>query len=168
MDGDNKKYKINILIYLKSLEEAMDRQEFQQFLYDHIPITEKMGFTVEEFNNTKVKIAAKLEPNINHKATAFGGSINSLMTVCGWAMVFVNIKPVDENAHIVIQKSSINYKAPIDFDFSAECEFYDEAEKERFFQIYKKHNKARLILKVKCCREDTVLAEYEGQYVVFK
>ncbi|QAA32531.1 YiiD C-terminal domain-containing protein [Clostridium manihotivorum] len=146
----------------------MNRQEFEQFLYDHIPITEKMGFTVEEFTSTKVKLAAKLEPNTNHKATAFGGSINSLMTVCGWAMVFANIKAVDEEAHIVIQKSNINYKAPIDFDFSAECELYDEAEKERFFQTYQKHNKARLTLKVKCCKENKVFAEYEGQYVVFK
>lgn len=146
----------------------MNAQEFEVFLHKQIPITKAMEFSVIEFTPSKVRISAKLKANINHKSTAFGGSINALMTVCGWAMVFINIKEIDPKAHIVIQKSSINYIAPIDEDFIAECELTDEETKVNFLDSYRKHNKARLKLKVFCFKEDKLLAEYEGQYVVFK
>lgn len=146
----------------------MNKDEFEQFLHDKIPITKVMEFSVLEFTPSKVRISAKLEPNINHKSTAFGGSINCLMTVCGWAMVFINIKELDPDVHIVIQKSNINYLAPIREDFTAECELYDEDVKRKFFEMYNKHKKARLNLKVSCYHEKTLCAEYQGQYVAFK
>lgn len=146
----------------------MTEYEFEQFLHKQIPITKEMGISVIEFTPSRVKISAKLEPNLNHKCTAFGGSINSLMTVCGWAMVYANIKGIDKDAHIVIQKSSINYLAPIDKDFIAECILSDEISRKIFFETYNKHSKARLKLKVTCNDEQILLADYEGQYVAFK
>ena len=146
----------------------MDKQEFEQLLHHEIPITKAMGFSVIEFTGSRVRISAKLEPNLNHKATAFGGSINCLMTVCGWAMMFINIKGIDPDAHIVIQKSSINYLAPITEDFIAECNLTDGESKAKFLDTYAKHKKARLKLKVTCNNQDTLFAEYEGHYVAFK
>jgi thioesterase domain-containing protein len=146
----------------------MDKNEFEQLLHQQIPITKAMGFSVIEYTPLKVRILAKLEPNINHKSTAFGGSINCLMTVCGWAMTFINIKGIDPDAHIVIQKSNINYLAPIKEDFIAECDLTDEESKKKFLEMYTKHKKGRLNLKVSCYNQDALLAEYEGQYVAFK
>lgn len=146
----------------------MNEYEFEQFLYKQIPITKEMGINVIEFTPSRVRISAKLEPNLNHKCTAFGGSINSLMTVCGWAMVYANIKAIDKDAHIVIQKSNINYLAPINKDFIAECILSDEISIKKFIELYNKHSKARLKLKVTCSDEQILLSEYEGQYVAFK
>lgn len=146
----------------------MNSQEFEQFLHEQIPITKAMAFGVEEFTPSKVRISAKLEPNINHKATAFGGSISALMTVCGWSMVFANIKDIDPEAHIVIYKSSINYLAPIEEDFTAECELSSEESKKQFVDTYNKHKKSRLKLKVTCRKEGRQLAEFHGQYVAFR
>ena len=146
----------------------MNEKEFEQFLYRQIPITKAMGFRVLEFTTSKVRILAELEPNINHKSTAFGGSINSLMTICGWAMMFANVKDLDPNAHIVIQKSKINYLLPIGGDFIAECSLPDEALRQKFFETYSKHKKGRLVLKVSCYHQDILTTEYEGHYVAFK
>lgn len=146
----------------------MKEQEFEEFLHKHIPITKEMGISVIEFTPVKVRISAKLKPNLNHKGTAFGGSINSLMTICGWAMVYANIKEIDDKAHIVIQKSNINYLAPIHKDFIAECNLLDEDIRELFLKTYNEHNKAKIKLKVTCSDEQTKLAEYEGLYVAFK
>jgi thioesterase domain-containing protein len=146
----------------------MDKNEFEQLLHHQIPITKEMGFHVVEFTPSRVRISAKLEPNKNHKSTAFGGSINSLMTICGWAMVFINIKEIDPDAHIVIQKSKINYLLPIDEDFEAECNLAEESVKRKFTDTYAKHKKARLKIKVTCHKQDLLLAEYEGDYVAFK
>lgn len=146
----------------------MNKYEFEQFLYEKIPSTKALEFSVIEFTPSKVKICAKLEPNKNHMSTAFGGSINSLMTVCGWAMAFINIKEIDPDAHIVIKKSNINYFAPINQDFIAECELSDEEIKRNFLEMYIKNKKSRLNLKVSCYNQETLLSEYQGQYVVFK
>lgn len=146
----------------------MDKNEFEQLLHHQIPITKEMGFCVVEFTPSRVRISAKLEPNKNHKSTAFGGSINSLMTICGWAMMFITIKEIDPDAHIVIQKSKINYLLPIDEDFVAECNLADESVKRKFSDTYSKHKKGRLKLKVTCYKQDLLLAEYEGDYVAFK
>lgn len=146
----------------------MNELEFEQFLHKQIPITKQMEISVIEFTPLKVRILTKLEPNLNHKCTAFGGSINSVMTVCGWAMVYSNIKEIDKEAHIVVQKSNINYLAPIDKDFIAECTLSDKKSREVFFKTYRKHNKARISLKVTCSDEHIMLAEYQGQYVAFK
>ncbi len=70
----------------------MNELELQQLLFEQIPITEKMRLKVVEFKPHSVKILAMLEPNVNDKCTAFGGSISSLMTVCGWGVAFANVK----------------------------------------------------------------------------
>ncbi len=146
----------------------MNKNEFEQLIHQQIPITKAMGFRVIEFTPSKIRILAKLEPNTNHKSTAFGGSINCLMTICGWAMMFIHIKKIDPDAHIVIQKSKINYLAPIEEDFIAECNLEDEKVKRKFFETYSKHKKGRLKLKVCCYKQDILLTEYEGHYVAFK
>jgi thioesterase domain-containing protein len=89
------------------------------------------------------------------------------MTVCGWAMMFANIKEIAPEAHIVIQKSSINYLGPIEEDFIAECELTDEETKMKFLDMYDRHKKGRLQLKVFCYDKDILLAKFEGQYVVY-
>lgn len=91
-----------------------------------------MGISIIEFTPLKVRMLTNLKPNLNHNFTAFGGSINSVMTVCGWVMVYSNIKEIDKDAHIVVQKSNINYLAPIDKDFIIECTLSDIIVKKLF------------------------------------
>lgn len=144
----------------------MDNKEFERFLHQQIPITKAMGFRVLEFTPEKVKIAAPLAPNINHKLTAFGGSINCLMTVCGWSLTFANINPLDINAHVVIGKSNIKYLLPIKADFTAEAQL-SPMDKKRFIERYEKHNRSILNISCRCCDEDMVFAKFDAQYIVF-
>jgi thioesterase domain-containing protein len=143
----------------------MKKEEFEKFLHDKIPITKAMEVKVEEFNNLKVRLSAKLEPNINDKGTAFGGSISSLMTLCGWSMAFMIMMETDPNAQVVIQKSSINYLVPIKGNFTAECIMEDGEVKEQFLDMYRERRKGRLKIKVRCYAGDMLSAEYEGTYV---
>jgi len=146
----------------------MKKEEFEKFLHDKIPITKAMEVNVEEFNNFKVRLSAKLEPNINDKGTAFGGSITSLMTLCGWSMAFMVIMETDPQAQVVIQKSNINYLVPITGDFFAECVLGDGEVNEQFLDMYRERKKGRLKLKVRCYSGDTLSAEYEGIYVALR
>jgi thioesterase domain-containing protein len=146
----------------------MKKEEFEKFLHDQIPITKGMEVGVEEFNTSKVRLSAKLAPNINDKGTAFGGSISSLMTLCGWSMAFMIMMETDPLAQVVIQKSNINYLVPITGDFSAECVLGDGEVKEQFLDMYSERKKGRLKLKVRCYSGDTLSAEYEGMYVALR
>ncbi|MHC1683374.1 MAG: YiiD C-terminal domain-containing protein [Clostridiaceae bacterium] len=166
--GKNDTIKLSIDKFFKVGGSIMTECEFQEFLYEQIPITKAMELSVIEFSKSKVRVKASLKANRNHKNTAFGGSINSLMTVCGWSMVFINIKEIDPKSHIVIQKSNINYIAPIEEDFTAECEFINEDVKQEFISTYKKRGKSRLKLKVYCYKDKKILAEFEGQFVAYK
>ena len=145
----------------------MDKKEFEQFLHRQIPVTKAMEFSVLEFTASRVRISAKLEPNRNHHLTAFGGSISCLMTVTGWALVYANIKEIDPNAHIVIWKSNIRYLKPLKKDFTAECVLTNEADKINLFKMYNKNHKGKLSVKVHCCEDGFLAAEFEGQYVAF-
>ncbi|HBW38521.1 YiiD C-terminal domain-containing protein [Desulfosporosinus sp. BICA1-9] len=146
----------------------MDEFAFQQFLYEQIPITEKMRLEVIKFKPSSVKMLARLEPNYNHKHTAFAGSINSLMTLCGWGVVFANVKEFDPNPHIVIQKSNIEYLFPIEKDFVAECKIERKEDIEKFLLTFNKFSRARIKLNVYCKDENKLLSKFEGQYVVFR
>ncbi|MCY6372573.1 YiiD C-terminal domain-containing protein [Clostridium ganghwense] len=148
----------------------MTEYEFQQFLHNQIPLTKAMDFNVLEFTPSKVRISAKLEPNINHMSTAFGGSINCLLTICGWAMTYIHIKEIDVNTHIVLQKSSINYLAPISNDFVAECVLSDKDQEniKNFSRTYSKHKKSKLKLNISCYDEQTLAAKFQGLYVAYK
>lgn len=143
----------------------MQEKEFENFLHMNIPLTEIMGLTVEKFTTSKVVLKAKLEPNINDKGTAFGGSISSLLTICGWAMAFINIKELDPSCQVVIHKSSISYHAPIVKDFTAECILEDEAARNEFINSYLNRGKSRIKLYAKCCDGNKLLVDFEGYYV---
>ena len=143
----------------------MDKNEFEQFLHQQIPVTKAMEFNVLEITPSRVRISAKLEPNKNHQSTAFGGSISCLMTVAGWALVYANIKKIDPNAHIVIAKSSIRYFKPLKKDFTAESILMNEADKINLFKMYNKNRKGKLSVKVQCYEDGFLAAEFEGQYV---
>ncbi len=146
----------------------IDERQFEELLHKEIPISKEMGLTVEEFKPRKVRIGAKLSPNIGFNSSAFGGSIHGVMTLCGWAMVFSNILSLDPNVKIVLQKSSIEYIKPISTDFIAQCELINNEKRDRFFKTYAKVGKARLELQVLIKDGQEVVARYRGLYVIHK
>lgn len=146
----------------------MNELEFQQFLHNNIPITDKMGVEVLELNPSRVRIRARLEPNLNPHGTAFGGSINTLMLICGWSTVFVNVSDHDVNSHIVIHKSSIEYLSPITTDIIAECTIENQEIITKLLAGYEKFGRAKIDLTVVCMDKEKIAVKFKGQYVVFK
>ncbi|MET0363375.1 MAG: YiiD C-terminal domain-containing protein, partial [Sphingobium sp.] len=52
----------------------MDRDSLQAYLHRQIPLSAAMQVSVQSAALESVTLSAPLEPNINHKSTAFGGS----------------------------------------------------------------------------------------------
>jgi thioesterase domain-containing protein len=137
----------------------------EHLLHDEIPISLAMGIRVANYDGASLKLAAPLAPNINHKSTAFGGSLYSLAVLCGWGMLHLKLAEAGLHKHIVIQESNIRYLQPVDQDMHAEC-CMDGAAFKHFLRTLGKHGRARLSLDVVIKHNGHPAVEFAGRYVV--
>ena len=141
------------------------KKELQSVLYHEIPITKSMGLLVEEAKKEIVSLSASLELNINHKQTAFGGSLNSLATLAGWSLIWIRCSELRYPCEIVIQSAKTDYKKAIRSKLKATCLSPNEKKINTFFRTLERRGKARLKLDVKM-NDESVL--FTGNYVVLK
>ncbi|MBU0621532.1 MAG: thioesterase domain-containing protein [Gammaproteobacteria bacterium] len=137
----------------------------QQTLHSDIPLTREMGITVAAYDGRQLRLAAPLTPNLNHKCTAFGGSLYSLAVLCGWGLLQLKLEEAGLHRHIVIQEADIEYLLPVAQDMEAECEVDDTA-LQRFMAMLTKHGRARLSLEVAIKRDGHDAVKFSGRYVV--
>jgi len=142
-------------------------RELQEILAQEIPITQHLGITVESYDDEGLTLKAPLRQNINHKSTAFAGSLNALLTLAGWGLIWLLLKERDMHAHIVIQESMSSYLRPVTRDFSAWCHKPDPAYITRLETTLKRKGKARLQLQSEIREGDIVAVTFSGRYVVF-
>lgn len=137
----------------------------EQILHNEIPISKAMGIRVANYDGASLSLAAPLAPNINHKSTAFGGSLYSLAVLCGWGLLHLKLADARMHKHILIQESSIRYLHPVEHDLHAECRLDDAAFKQ-FLRTLEKHGRARLSLDVIITQDKRPAVEFTGRYVV--
>lgn len=146
----------------------MTTHEAQEYLHKNIPITKEMGLTVDALSASRVKLSAPLVHNINHRSSAFGGSIASILLTTGWAYLRVLMKNEENVPVIVISDGRFRFLKPVLDDFEAEIEIPRTREIEQFFHTFKRFGKARITLHAFIKEGKTVLAKSEGEYVVIR
>ncbi len=137
----------------------------QQILHHEIPISREMGITVDAYNGRQLRLTAPIGPNVNHKCTAFGGSLYSLAVLCGWGLLHLKLHEAGLHRHIVIQQADIAYLLPVSLDMQATCEIDDDA-LQRFLATLQKYGRARLSLNVVVLQNDQPAVKFTGRYVV--
>lgn len=140
----------------------------QSVLHTEIPLTRAMEISVAHCDASRVELTAPLEPNINHKCTAFGGSLYSVAVLCGWSFVFHQMKLHNFTGHIVIQHSEVDYLLPVDGEIRAVCELSDSGVLSRFLKTYQRKGMARIKLDVKILFNDKDALLFLGHYVVHR
>ncbi|PSQ92069.1 MAG: thioesterase [Bacteroidetes bacterium SW_4_67_19] len=139
----------------------------KQVILDNMPITEHLQFSLFRDAAERLVATAPLEPNANHRQTAFGGSLSMLATVAGWAMTRLVLRERDyADASVVIQKSSIDYCGPVCGDLVMQCAWPPEEKRASFFDTLDRWGKARLPLRCTTAAADgqeTVV--FDGSYV---
>ena len=70
-----------------------------------------------------LRLGAPLQPNINDKGNAFGGSLCSLMTIAGWGLGFLRLEEAGLDADIYVADSRIRYLKPVYEDLVVEVRF---------------------------------------------
>ena len=137
----------------------------ERTLHDEIPLSKVMGIRVVNYNGTSLQLIAPLAPNINHKHTAFGGSLYSVAVLSGWGLLHLKLAEAQLHKHIVIQEAYIRYLLPVNQDMIAECSI-DDAFFKKFLHTLQKHGRARLSLDVVIRQNDQIAVEFSGRYVV--
>jgi thioesterase domain-containing protein len=140
-------------------------EQLQQTLHHEIPMTVALGLTVASYDGLTLELHAPLGPNINHKATAFAGSLNAVVTLSGWGMVWCILKEAGIAAKIVIQDSQINYLLPVAADFVAVCPKPDPAQINRFQNMLLKRGLGRLELTAEIRTGGQPAVTFQGRYV---
>jgi thioesterase domain-containing protein len=148
------------------MNEYTSAIEALQATFDHeIPITREIGIRVAHYNGEQLALTAPIERNINHKATAFAGSLNSVVTLAGWGMIWLLLKELDIAATIVIQDSSNHYRRPVTQDFTAICSRPGPEQVEQFAHMLREKGRARLELAATISERDVLVMSFQGRYV---
>lgn len=143
----------------------MNATELQQYLHQHIPISSAMRITVAAASPDGVELRAALAPNINHRSTAFGGSVASLAVLAGWSMLRIGLDDITPVPQIVIQRSTLEYMTPIRADFDAKCRRPSEETWQRFIQALNRRGRGRLRLLVDVQCEGLPAGHLTGEFV---
>ncbi len=148
----------------------MDRDRFQEYLSENIPITagRGMAFRVVRCDDEQVAVRAPLAENLNDKRTAFGGSIASLLTVAAWGMAFGITAAIDPEPYVAIQRCEIQYLLPIAADFEAVATRPGADAVARFLEMYRRFGKSRIEVESAIVVDGKVAARFVGGFAALK
>lgn len=144
-----------------------DLNAMQRYLHEHIPITAHLGVEVTAFETGTIHLKAPLAANINHRDTAFGGSLSAIGILAGWAAIHFSLQQAGLPSRVVIQRSNTAFLAPGDADFEATAALPDSATWGHFCATLKKRGRARLTLPCDVTTGRNRIAAHEGVYVAF-
>lgn len=143
----------------------MDSAGVQAYLHAHIPLSAAMGTRVVEAGPTSVRLTAPLEPNLNHRATAFGGSVAALAILAGWTLVHLRLRSEGIEARTVIQRSDVSYVEAVEGAFEARALPPSDQQWTRFRGMLDRWGRGRVRVRVGVYHEGTRVAELDGDYV---
>jgi len=141
--------------------------QLERVLLSEIPLTRALGLRVEQAGPNLVRLAFPLEPNHNHKQTAFGGSLYAALVTAGWSLAWCLLNEKGIKAQIVIASGRERFIRAVTSDFTAEC-LADAAEVELALAELASRGKARLRLKATVWCQGEACVEFDGTYALLK
>jgi thioesterase domain-containing protein len=140
-------------------------REIERYLHANIPLSTAMGLQVLAASRTRVTIFAPLAPNINHRSTAFGGSVSAVAILAGWAWLHLALHEARLSPRVVIQRNSIEYLAPVQGDFTSTSVGLAPAAFDKFVRQLGRVGKARATIAAEIIFDGKVAATLSGDYV---
>jgi thioesterase domain-containing protein len=146
----------------------MTAGDLEQYLHRHIPISAAMGITVAAASTDAVALRAAIGPNLNHRSTAFGGSVASLAVLAGWSLLRIGLDDENPMPQIVIQRSTVEYAMPIRSDYDAICRRPSHDTWQRFKQALVRRGRGRLRLRVDVSCGGETAGHLTGEFVALR
>ncbi len=146
----------------------MTNADVQAYLHQHIPISAAMGVEVIGCDDSGATLRAPLAPNINHRATVFGGSASAVAILAAWTWLHFTLRHAGQTSRLVIQGNSMAYLEPIADDFEASCAAPPAATVEQFLRTLARHGRARIAVTAELRCGGKKVATFSGDYVAVK
>ena len=138
----------------------------QQTMHAQIPLTGAIGIRAITYDREGLLLSAPLAQNINDKGRVFSGSLNAVITLAGWGLIWLLLQEQRLSGAIVIQDSTIKYLQPVRRDFVARGYVPERSEIEQFQSTLRKHSRARLSVLAEMWEDDAQRVTFTGRYVV--
>ena len=106
--------------------DLLEIDRLQIKISSEIPILKEMGMEIRKVEKNESLIHFPLQPNHNHKGTAFGGSIYAACTAACYALIYSRqIQSQIADRDLVITQGEIKYKKAVKQDFFARAELVE-------------------------------------------
>tara|TARA_B110000211_G_scaffold173473_1_gene195966 strand:- start:5381 stop:5875 length:495 start_codon:yes stop_codon:yes gene_type:complete len=160
-----------------SLNQQQISEKLKQFFLDHLPITQFMGLEVESYDGDTLILTAPLEPNINDKQTAFGGSLYNAAVMACWGMVYLKTQEKNIDCNQVVAEGSMKYIAPVSGRIRAICHAPSEEVLAEFFENFDLKGRAKITLEAAIYNDACVMkidpetkpsVKFTGLYAILK
>lgn len=132
-----------------------------------IPFTRVLGLRVADYTGAELTLAAPLAPNVNDKGTAFAGSLNALMTLAGWGLMYLRLAHADQRCDIVIHKAESEFTRPVRSDFRAVARL-SEDDWTRCLKRLQSRGRGRILMALRLEAGGEIAATMNASYVAFR
>lgn len=129
---------------MSTIDAKLQAQELIQFIRNEIPLAHAMDLQLAGSGDDTLALRAPLAPNVNDKGCAFGGSLVSVMTLSGWALVELALRRRGLDCDVFVAESTVRYLAPLWDDFLSEARLAADANWETFFNTLAARGRARI------------------------
>lgn len=143
----------------------MISSELEQYLYDKIPLSRAMQVAAVEVSEQVVRLRAPLAPNVNHRATVFGGSASTLAILSAWSLLHVRLHGLIPGASIVIQRHSMHYDRPMSGEFAARAALASPADWPKFVRTLQRWGRARISVDSTLEYDGEAAGQFSGEFV---
>jgi thioesterase domain-containing protein len=143
-------------------------ETLEAYLHQHIPITRAMQVTVTQIDHDHAQLAAPLAPNINHRDTAFGGSVAALATLAAWTLLHARLGAAGLPSRLVIQRNTMKFEAPVPSDFTATARLADPGAWVRFEQMLRRKGRARIVMTATLQCDGAETGRFDGEFVAVR
>jgi thioesterase domain-containing protein len=141
--------------------------DLEQYLYEKIPLSRAMQVCAVEVSEQAVRLRAPLAPNVNHRATVFGGSAITLAILSAWSLLHVRLHGLVPGASIVIQRHSMKYDRPMTGDFVAFAALAAPEQWPKFLRTLRRWGKARICVDSMLEYGGEPAGLFSGEFVAF-
>lgn len=114
-------------------------------LFADIVQAKAMQITVSKHWKNGIELSAPLESNLNDKGTAFAGSISSMLTLAGWALITHLLNEAGVEAEVMVVKSSMQFSVAVRTALKSVAEVSAE-EVARVFQELETRGRSRICI----------------------
>jgi thioesterase domain-containing protein len=119
-------------------------QDLQELIVGDMPITKYLQFSIDRYDENGLVLSAPLAPNVNHRGTAFGGSISMMATLAGYGMTLLILEDFGIPYHIVVQKGNISFNKPVKNNFKVICSHPKKDDHDKFKKMFLQKGMGRI------------------------